>query len=82
MTPEVADIFYNSERIGTIDRAKQYVRHVAVLFNEIERLEARVRELEHQCELQDSDPEARRTIDAILDVITESGYHRRFIPVG
>lgn len=85
MTPEVADIYFNSDHIGTIDRAKLYKSHIRQLFEEIERLDAKIMELERKNRTQSSDPIARKTVDEILRIIEENGYTDRYIvrgPVG
>jgi uncharacterized protein YdcH (DUF465 family) len=85
MTPEVADIYFNSDRIGTIDRAKLYIPHIRQLFQEIERLDSKILELERKNRTQSADPVARKTIDEIMRVIEENGYTERYIvrgPIG
>jgi AraC-like DNA-binding protein len=75
MRPEIADIYFNSDRLSTIDRAKLYPSHVCQLFEEIERLDAKILELERRNRMQSADPIARKTVDEIIRVIEENGYN-------
>lgn len=79
MKQEISDIHFNADRLGTIDRSKLYIKHVHQLFEEIERLDAKILELEHKNITQSKDPIARKTIDEILRVIEENGYTDRYI---
>jgi uncharacterized protein YdcH (DUF465 family) len=74
MRPEIADIYFNSDRLGTIDRAKMYNSHVHQLFTEIERLDAKILELERRNRMQSADPIARKVVDEIVRIIGDSGY--------
>lgn len=82
MTPEINDIYLKADQLGTINRAKLYKTHVIQLFEEIERLDAKIIELERENRLRSNDPIARKTIDEIIQVIEDNGYTDRYIVGG